>query len=49
VRISSKKAAVVGEHDELENTEVGRTYGTHIKFSATAKGSGAHVNQRELL
>jgi hypothetical protein len=49
VGISGKTAAVVGEHDELQDTEVGRTDGTRIKFSSTAKGGGAHVNQRELL
>jgi hypothetical protein len=49
VGIFGKTAAVVGEHDELQNTEVGHMDGTHIKFSSTAKGGGAHVNQRELL
>ena len=45
---SGKPAAVVVQHDELEDTEVGRTDVTHIYDSSAVKLGGAHVNQREL-
>jgi hypothetical protein len=46
--ISGKTAAVVVQHHELEDSEVGRSDGTYTKFRSTVKDSGAHINEREL-